>query len=79
LKATNFPFSEFDNDVIPYLAIKDFGTTGLDGKTGEDGDFPGGKKTFSDLLTVFDEVGQSFKEKLNKKFKEIAKSKIDSY
>lgn len=46
LKATNFHFSEFDNGVIPYLSIEDFGTTGLDGKTGEEGDFPGGKNNF---------------------------------
>lgn len=39
----------------------------------------GGEKTFSDLLGVFDEVGKSFKERLNTKFKEIARSKIDSY
>jgi hypothetical protein len=42
-------------------------------------DLLGGEKTFPDLLNVFDEVGKSFKEKLNKKFKEIAESKIDSY
>lgn len=46
LKATNFHFSGINNDVIPYLAIEDFGTTGLDGKTGEDGDFPSGKNNF---------------------------------
>lgn len=46
LKATNFYSSGFDNDLIPYLAIEDFGTTGLDGKTGEEGDFPGGKNNF---------------------------------
>lgn len=39
----------------------------------------GGERTFPDLLEVFDEVGKNFKEKLNKKFKEIAKNKIDSY
>ena len=42
-------------------------------------DFIGGKHTFSELLKTFDEVGKAFKEQLNKKFKEIAKKKIDSY
>jgi len=42
-------------------------------------DFIGGKNTFPELLETFDEVGKEFKEKLNKKFKQIAKEKIDSY
>ncbi|TKJ47090.1 hypothetical protein CEE34_05635 [Candidatus Aerophobetes bacterium Ae_b3a] len=42
-------------------------------------DFIGGEKTFPELLKVFNEVGRYFKEKLNKKFKEIAKEKLDSY
>jgi len=42
-------------------------------------DFLGGKNTFIDLLNTFDEVGKQFKEKLNQKFKEIAKEKFNSY
>ena len=42
-------------------------------------DFIGGENTFPELLETFDEVGKEFKEKLNKKFKQIAKEKIDSY
>lgn len=42
-------------------------------------DFIGGKETFPDLLKTFDEVGKEFKERLEKKFKEIAKEKMDSY
>lgn len=42
-------------------------------------DFLGGENTFSDLLNVFNNVGKKFKEKLDLKFKEIAKEKIDSY
>ena len=42
-------------------------------------DFIGGKNTFHDLLNAFDEVGKDFKDKLNKKFKQIAKDKLDSY
>ncbi|MBF0412367.1 MAG: TdeIII family type II restriction endonuclease [Desulfamplus sp.] len=42
-------------------------------------DFIGGKNTFIELLDVFNEVGQTFKEKLDKKFKDIAKEKLDSY
>jgi len=39
----------------------------------------GGKNTFSDLLKTFDVGGKEFKDRINKKFKEIAKLKIDSY
>lgn len=42
-------------------------------------DFIGGKNTFIELLDVFNQVGQEFKEKLDKKFKDIAKEKLDSY
>jgi len=43
-------------------------------------DYLGGKGTFPELLhQVFDDVGKEFKEKLAKKFKEIAESKLDSY
>ena len=41
--------------------------------------FIGGENTFPELLKVFDEVGKYFKDKLRKKFKEIAKEKLDSY
>jgi len=41
--------------------------------------FLGGKGTFPELLRIFDEVGKAFKEKLQKKFQEIAATKIDSY
>ncbi|MBU0478340.1 TdeIII family type II restriction endonuclease [bacterium] len=42
-------------------------------------DFIGGKDTFPELLKTFDIVGKNFKEQLNKKFKQIAKEKLDSY
>ena len=41
-------------------------------------DFIGGKNTFPELLKTFNDVGKEFKEQLSKKFKEIAKNKIDS-
>ena len=41
--------------------------------------FLGGKNTFPQLLDVFDNVGKKYKQELVKKFKEIAKEKIDSY
>lgn len=41
--------------------------------------FIGGENTFPELLKVFDEVGKEFKERLEQKFKEIAKEKLDSY
>jgi len=41
--------------------------------------FLGGEGTFDNLLDTFDKVGKFFKDELNKKFKEIAKEKIDSY
>lgn len=42
-------------------------------------DFIGGEGTFPDLLETFDKVGKKFKEQLDEKFKEIARSRIDSY
>ena len=41
--------------------------------------FIGGKNTFPELLKTFDEVGKDFKNQLNKKFKQIAKEKMESY
>ena len=41
--------------------------------------FLGGQNTFQQLLKTFDDVGKDFKEQLNKKFKQIAKEKLDSY
>jgi len=41
--------------------------------------FIGGENTFQQLLDVFDEIGKIFKEKLNRKFGQIAEEKIDSY
>ncbi|HDP97615.1 MAG TPA: TdeIII family type II restriction endonuclease [bacterium] len=41
--------------------------------------FIGGENTFPELLKVFDEVGKEFKARLEQKFKEIAKEKLDSY
>lgn len=42
-------------------------------------DFIGGKNTFPELLKIFDEVGKDFKDQLNRKFKQIAKDKLNSY
>jgi hypothetical protein len=42
-------------------------------------DFIGGEGTFKDLLAVFDDVGNSYKDKLDQKFKQIAKEKLNSY
>lgn len=42
-------------------------------------DFIGGENTFPELLKTFDEVGKDFKDQLNKKFKQIAKEKLNSY
>lgn len=42
-------------------------------------DFIGGSDSFEQLLAVFDEVGKEYKNRLVKKFKEIAMTKLDSY
>ncbi|MFO7790410.1 MAG: TdeIII family type II restriction endonuclease [Bacteroidales bacterium] len=42
-------------------------------------DLLGGENTFPDLLDVFDKVGKQFKRKLEDKFKQVAKQKLDSY
>lgn len=39
----------------------------------------GGTNTFPELLQTFEVVGKQFKDELSKKFKQIAKDKIDSY
>ncbi len=36
----------FENKEVPFIIIEDFGTTGLDGMTGEDGKHPEGKNNF---------------------------------
>jgi len=41
--------------------------------------FLGGKNSFKQLLEVFDAVGKRYKKQLIKKFKEVARGKIDSY
>jgi hypothetical protein len=41
--------------------------------------FLGGINTFSELLETFDTVGKKYKERLDRKFKEIAETKIESY
>ncbi len=41
--------------------------------------FIGGVNTFPELLSTFDEVGKTFKEKLSIKFKKIAEEKLNSY
>lgn len=41
--------------------------------------FVGGENAFLELLKVFDEVGKEFKARLEKKFKEIAREKLNSY
>ncbi len=46
LGATNFYSSELTNTDVPFLTIEDFGTSGLDGATGEGGERPEGKNNF---------------------------------
>ena len=37
----------------------------------------GGKGTYKEILDIFDEVGKEFKEKIQKKIKEVAKEKME--
>lgn len=46
LKAANFYPAELSNEEVNFLTIEDFGTTGLDGATGESGQRPDGKNNF---------------------------------
>lgn len=39
-------------------------------------DFLGGESTFEELLALFDDVGQKFKEKIRQKIQQVAKEKI---
>ncbi|KAF0151910.1 MAG: hypothetical protein FD143_1520 [Ignavibacteria bacterium] len=66
------PYSRFTEN-----GLMDYGNDFLVGK--DYWNYIGGKNTFPQLLEVFDEVGKEFKARLRKKFKEIAKQKIDSY
>jgi hypothetical protein len=46
LGASNFYSSELTKAEVPFLTIEDFGTSGLDGATGEGGERPEGKNNF---------------------------------
>jgi hypothetical protein len=46
LGVTNFYSSELTKTEVPFLTIEDFGTSGLDGATGEGGERPDGKNNF---------------------------------
>lgn len=75
-----FPYNPYHPQ--PYTRFTEVGMmdTPNDFLVGEEyWDFIGGENTFSELLSTFDEVGKEFKEKLNLKFKDIAKEKLDSY
>ena len=37
----------------------------------------GGKGTYKEILDIFDEIGKEFKEKIQKKIKEVAREKMD--
>jgi hypothetical protein len=63
LTATKFYPSELTTDVVPFITIEDFGTTGLDGKTGEDGDFPEGKNNFYNFWWCEGKSGKTGKDR----------------
>lgn len=46
LKASNFNPTELSKEEVHFLTIEDFGTSGLDGATGEKGERPEGKNNF---------------------------------
>lgn len=73
-----FPYNPYHPQ--PYLRFTEVGMMDPpnDFLVGEEyWNFIGGAKTFSDLLKTFDEVGKEFKYRLEKKFKEIAKEKLE--
>lgn len=75
-----FPYNPYHPE--PYSRFTESGMmdVGNDFLVGEEyWDFVGGQNTFPELLETFDEVGKEFKERLDKKFKEIARNKLDSY
>jgi Type II restriction endonuclease, TdeIII len=75
-----FPYNPYHPE--PYSRFTETGMMDMpnDFLIGEEyWDFIGGKNTFPKLLDTFDEVGKEFKEKLQAKFKQIAKEKINSY
>ena len=75
-----FPYNPYHPNPYKRFAQANFVKINEDFLAGENyWDFLGGKNTFHQLLNVFDEVGKRYKQKLIKKFKEVAKEKIDSY
>lgn len=75
-----FPYNPYYPE--PYSRFTETGMMDLpnDFLIGEEyWDFIGGKNTFPQLLETFEEVGKEFKEQLQKKFKQIAREKINSY
>lgn len=75
-----FPYNPYHPE--PYSRFTEVGMMDLpnDFLIGDEyWDFIGGKGTFPELLTTFDDVGKEYKEQLDRKFKEIAKEKMDSY
>ncbi|ARN55678.1 TdeIII family type II restriction endonuclease [Sedimentisphaera salicampi] len=75
-----FPYNPYHPE--PYSRFTEVGMMDLgnDFLIGEQyWDFIGGNGTFSKLLEVFDEVGKYYKARLDKKFKEVAEKRLDSY
>jgi hypothetical protein len=75
-----FPYNPYHPE--PYSRFTEVGMMNppIDFLVGDEyWDFIGGKDTFKELLDTFDEVGKEYKERLDKKFKEIAANKLDSY
>ena len=75
-----FPYNPYHPETYSRFTESGMMDTPNDFLVGEEyWDFIGGENTFPELLQTFDEVGKEFKERLDRKFKEIAKDKMDSY
>ena len=75
-----FPYNPYHPEPYDRFTEVNLVKVGKDCLVGENyWDFLGGKNTYVRLLDIFDCVGKKYKRKLADKFKEIAKTKVDSY
>lgn len=75
-----FPYNPYHPQPYSRFTIQNMMDYPNDFLVGEEyWNFLGGKNTFSDLLSLFDVIGKSYKERISAKIKEVAETKIENY
>jgi hypothetical protein len=73
-----FPYNPYYPNPYDRFTVQGLFEPGGDMLIGEEyWDYLGGKDTFVELLDLFDKVGKKYKKKIDKKIKEVARSKMD--